>query len=77
MGIWDGRRGWINRLAVDPARRRSGLGRGLLALVEERLRERGCDKVNLLIEPDNAAVTDFYAAAGYSRDPLIFMEKLL
>ena len=45
--------------------------------MEERLRERGCDKVNLLIEPDNAAVTDFYAAAGYSRDPLIFMEKLL
>jgi hypothetical protein len=47
------------------------------ALVEERLRERCCDKVNLLIEPDNAAVADFYAAAGYTRDPLIFMEKWL
>ena len=77
MGIWDSRRGWINRLAVDPARRHSGLGRHLLALVEDRLRERGCDKVNLLIEPDNAAVAGFYEAAGYVRDPLIFMEKWL
>jgi ribosomal protein S18 acetylase RimI-like enzyme len=77
MGIWDSRRGWINRLAVDPTRRRTGLGRSLLALVEDRLRERGCDKVNLLIETDNAAVADFYAAAGYVRDPLIFMEKFL
>lgn len=77
MGVWDGRRGWINRLAVDPARRHGGLGRRLLALVEERLRARGCDKVNLLIEPDNAAVVGFYEAAGYASDPLIFMEKFL
>lgn len=77
MGSWDGRRGWINRLAVDPAHRRGGLGGGLLALVEARLRRRGCEKVNLLIEPDNAAAAGFYAAAGYARDPLIFMEKWL
>ena len=77
MGSWDGRRGWINRLAVDPADRRGGLGRGLLALVEARLRQRGCDKVNLLIESDNEAVVDFYLASDYTRDPLIFMEKWL
>jgi ribosomal protein S18 acetylase RimI-like enzyme len=77
MALWDGRRGWINRLAVNPARRHSGLGRFLLGLVETRLRERGCDKVNLLIEADNEPVAAFYAAAGYSRDPLIFMEKWL
>jgi ribosomal protein S18 acetylase RimI-like enzyme len=77
MGSWDGRRGWINRLAVAPAQRRTGLGGGLLALVETRLRARGCDKVNLLIESDNETVAGFYAAAGYTRDPLIFMEKWL
>lgn len=77
MASWDGRRGWINRLAVEPAARRTGLGRGLLALVEARLRQRGCDKVNLLIESDNEPVTAFYAASGYARDPLIFMEKWL
>ena len=77
MGSWDGRRGWINRLAVDPAARGGGLGRALLALVETRLRARGCDKVNLLIEPDNDSVAAFYAECGYARDPLIFMEKWL
>ena len=77
MGSWDGRRGWINRLAVDPELRRTGLGSGMLALVETRLRQRGCDKVNLLIESDNEQVVTFYEAAGYARDPLIFMEKWL
>lgn len=49
----------------------------LLALVETRLRQRGGDKVNLLIEPDNDSVAAFYAEAGYARDPLIFMKKWL
>ncbi|CAH2599160.1 GNAT family N-acetyltransferase [Rhodovastum atsumiense] len=77
MGCWDGRRGWINRLAVHPDRRGEALGRRMVALVEDRLRARGCDKVNLLVEPDNAAVGAYYAAAGYTCDPLIFMEKWL
>lgn len=77
LGSWDGRRGWINRLAVDAVRRGAGLGRRLIALAEQRLRERGCVKVNLLIEADNAAAADYYATLGYSRDPLIFMEKWL
>lgn len=77
MGTWDGRRGWINRLAVTPAMRGRGLGQEMLELVETRLRERGCTKVNLLVEPDNHTVTAFYAAAGYTQDPLIFMEKWL
>ena len=29
MGAWDGRRGWINHLAVNPTRQRSGIGTAL------------------------------------------------
>lgn len=77
MASWDGRRGWINRLAVDPAARGGRLGDRLMAEAEARLRAIGCDKVNLLIEPDNAGVERFYRRLGYTTDPLIFMEKWL
>lgn len=77
MGTFDGRRGWVNRLAVHPDHQGRGLGRRLLAEVEDRLRAKGCRKVNLLVEPDNAAVAGFYERLGYRRDPLIFMERWL
>ena len=60
MASWDGRRGWINRLAVDPSARGGGLGERLMIEAESRLAAIGCDKVNMLIEPDNAAVEGFY-----------------
>lgn len=75
MGTWDGRRGWVNRLAVAEAFRGRGLARQLMALLERRLRERGCEKVNLLIERDNVEVSSFYAGLGYAADDLVFMEK--
>jgi ribosomal protein S18 acetylase RimI-like enzyme len=77
MGSYDGRRGWINRLAVRPDRQGSGIATVLMAEVERRLAAIGCEKVNLLIEPDNAKVESFYARLGYASDPLIFMEKWL
>ena len=77
MGTYDGRRGWVNHLAVAPAWQGRSIGAALLNALEARLREMGCAKINLLIEPENAAVTGFYEAAGYARDELIFMEKWL
>lgn len=77
MASWDGRRGWVNRLAVDPTARGAKLGDRLMAEAERRLRAIGCQKVNLLIEPDNAGVERFYRRLGYERDELIFMEKWL
>jgi ribosomal protein S18 acetylase RimI-like enzyme len=77
MGSYDGRRGWINRLAVAPEHRATGLAGRLMAEVERRLAALGCVKVNLLIEPDNASVQGFYERRGYTTKPLIFMEKPL
>lgn len=51
MGCYDGRRGWINRLAVAPDQRGAGLGSDPVKQVEERLKAKGCEKVNLLFEP--------------------------
>ena len=77
MGSYDGRRGWINKLAVAPDQRGKDLGARLLAEAERRLTALGCPKVNLLIEPDNDGVVGFYERHGYATDPLIFMEKWL
>jgi ribosomal protein S18 acetylase RimI-like enzyme len=77
MGCFDGRRGWMNHLAVAPEQQNTGVGSLLVGLVEERLKAKGCEKVNLLIEPANASVQGFYDRLGYARDDLIFMEKWL
>jgi GNAT superfamily N-acetyltransferase len=77
FGSYDGRRGWVQRLATRPDRRGRGIASALLAELERRLRAVGGPKVNLLIEPDNAAVAGFYPRLGYRSDELLFMEKWL
>jgi len=77
LGTFDGRRGWVNRLATRPGRRGQGHASAVLAELERRVGAKGCRKVNLLIEPDNQPVTGFYRGRGYTEDRLIFMEKWL
>jgi len=45
LGTWDGRRGWVNRLATHPGHRGRGLARLLITELETRLRAKGCRKV--------------------------------
>src|SRR6266404_4532742 len=49
MPGFDGHRGWVNYLAVDPAHQKAGFGRVLMQHVEESLRARGCPKLNLQV----------------------------
>lgn len=74
---YDGHRGWINYLAVDPSYQRSGLGRELMLAAENRLLALGCPKVNLLIRDDNRDAIAFYEAIGFSRDPVVCYGKRL
>ena len=77
MGSFDGRRGWMNHLAVAVSHRHRGIGHQLLQEVEHRMRAKGCDKVNLLITLPNAAVQSFYEQQDYQRRDIIMMEKWL
>ena len=74
---YEGHRGWINYLAVDPARRFQGIGRALMQAAEERLLARGCPKINLQVRTTNQAVLDFYRALGYRVDDVVSMGKRL
>jgi ribosomal protein S18 acetylase RimI-like enzyme len=77
MAGYEGHRGWINYLAVDPGRRRQGLGKDLMAAAERLLAERGCPKINLQIRSENADVIAFYGALGYQKDDVVSLGKRL
>jgi ribosomal protein S18 acetylase RimI-like enzyme len=47
MAGYDGHRGWLYSVAVDPNKRLSGLGRSLVHHAEKALAELGCMKINL------------------------------
>ncbi len=62
----DSRKGWINRLAVDPDHRRQGHGVRLIAAAEEVLREQGMHVIAALVESDNPASLALFQKAGYA-----------
>jgi len=77
MAGYDGHRGWINYLAVDPMHRRQGFARLLVTEVEGRLRDLGCAKINLQIRRDNHEAVAFYERVGFAEDAVVSMGKRL
>jgi ribosomal protein S18 acetylase RimI-like enzyme len=77
MAGYDGHRGWIYSLAVQPEDRTAGIGSALLNHAEHALSARGCLKVNLQIVANNSAVQQFYEANGYTEEARISMGKRL
>jgi len=73
----DGHRGWIYYLAVDPKQEGKGFGRCMVWHAEDRLRDRGVPKVNLMIRETNTEVREFYEAIGYATEPRMVMARFL
>lgn len=74
---YDGHRGWINYLAVDPSCRGDGIGRLIMDLAEQHLIARGCPKINLQIRVKNSGAIQFYERLGFSVDEVVSMGKRL
>ena len=74
---YEGHRGWINYLAVDPDRRYQGIGRGLMKRAEQVLQTAGCPKINLQVRSTNQSVIAFYRAIGFTIDEVTSMGKRL
>lgn len=77
MAGYDGHRGWIYYLAVSPDLQRRGVARRMVRRAEERLRETGCPKINLMVRKTNTGVIDFYKRIGYNDDPVVVLSKRL
>ena len=64
MGGWDGWRGQMYRLAVDPEYRRHGIARRLVQAVEARLEARGAERITSLVFVDEPGAAEFWQRAG-------------
>ncbi len=70
------RKGWINRLAVDPAYRRRGLAHALIAQAERWFAEDlGLEVWAALIESHNQASLALFDAAGYQQLDIVYVTK--
>jgi ribosomal protein S18 acetylase RimI-like enzyme len=77
MAGYEGHRGWINYLAVDPTRQKKGIGRQLVTSVENLLKALGCPKINLQVRSGNIEVQAFYAKIGFVQEPVTSFGKRL
>jgi ribosomal protein S18 acetylase RimI-like enzyme len=77
MGGYEGHRGWINYLAVNPAVQRQGYGQAIMQAVEVLMKEKGCPKINLQVRAGNDKVIAFYSAIGYGNDDVVGLGKRL
>lgn len=62
---FDGWRGSIYRLVVEPSRRRSGLGQRLLRSAESRLTAKGAVRLQAIVMETNPIASSFWRSSGW------------
>lgn len=77
MGGYDGHRGWIYYLAVDPDHRGRGYGARLVNEVTTRLEALGCPKLNIMVRRSNDQALDFYRSLGFLDDEVTCLGRRL
>jgi ribosomal protein S18 acetylase RimI-like enzyme len=75
MAGYDGHRGWLYMLAVLPAYQRRGIGSAMAEHAENWLRQLGCTRVKLQVEPGKPGPVEFYRRLGYETQQLLDMVK--
>lgn len=72
----DTRKGWINRLAIDPDDRRKGYGAQLIHAAEDALRSIGIKVIAALIEDWNDASLALFKREGYAvHSDIVYVSK--
>lgn len=73
----DGRKGWINRLAVAPDHRRRGIAAALIEAAEAELTARGIGLAAALVESGNEPSRELFEAAGFGTVDVAYYRKAL
>jgi ribosomal protein S18 acetylase RimI-like enzyme len=68
VGSHDSRKGWINRLAVEPSQRNKGVASALVKALEDGFREFGLPVYSALISSGNKGSISLFNGLGYSCD---------
>ena len=58
----------VENMIVDKSCRRAGVGRTLLAELENRAKARGCTQVSLVTEKERRDACGFYESTGFAPD---------
>jgi N-acetylglutamate synthase len=75
LGTHDGRKGWVNRLAVDIEFRRKKMARRLVSEVEKWFESNGLDVFACVIEIDNAVSMELFKKLGYQEWDVRYFSK--
>jgi len=76
LGSHDGRRGWINRLAVMPGFQKRGVGGMLVEELERRLAKLGLLLVAVQVDRGNIRSLRFFKGLGYRlHDDIHYLSK--
>ncbi|WP_135828151.1 GNAT family N-acetyltransferase [Halorussus halobius] len=62
----DDETGYVAEIVVEPAHRRAGRAKRLLAAACDRLRAAGCSEIRLTVHPDNDAARRLYESLGFA-----------
>ena len=65
IGTDDGRKGWLNRLAVHPDYQNKGIGKALVMECEKRFKDRGRQIIAVNVEEWNEISLQFFLGIEY------------
>ena len=68
---WDGWRGNMYRLVVDPEYRRVGVARTLVETAEANLRALGAERITSLVFFEEPGASEFWSGLGYEVDQAV------
>jgi ribosomal protein S18 acetylase RimI-like enzyme len=75
LGTHDGRKGWINRLAVDTEFRRKNIAKKLVSEAEKWFEESGLEVFACVIEGDNTPSMELFKKLGYEEWDVRYFSK--
>jgi len=74
---YEGHRGWVNYLAVNPKNQRQGIATKMMKEAEHCLLKLGCPKLQVQVRTTNSGVINFYQKLGYNIDDVVNIGKRL
>ncbi len=76
IGSYDGRKGYINRLAVIPEWQRKGIARGLIEELEKVFHDRGIKVIEVLVEEWGTDSKALFESMGFvPHDDITYYSK--